>query len=802
MIVQNKFPSRTASCQLAIVGEAPGEEEERTGIPFTGASGRLLNKFLIQNKIDRDDVFLGNCVQSRPFKNNIKVFKEFSIERVQGANQLAEDIIKADPNCILLLGQTPLTLAGIDYAKIGVFRGSIFKCDKIGSPFYGRKCVAALHPAYCLRSQKDVPLLQFDIGRAAEERHTKELILPQRKFYVEQSSSEIIRLLDQITEGTVSIDIEGGIDVGIRCVGVSINPSWGFIVNIHDFSESEKYRIFRALVRLLRDPNVAKVLQNGLYDAFCFAWLWKVVVVNQRFDTMLSGWEHYPELPKGLDTQVSIWLRDPYYKNQRKAQDKLAFYSYCVTDACVTLDIHKRHMEEFKPDQKAHYDFNVGLLPAFLYMELRGIKYNREGSNERLAEIELSMSQIQSKLDFVNGGPININSPKQMAEFLYVKLKFPSQYKKNEEGENVITTDIGALLTLVKKFEHNTLYDVMKWRKFDSQREQLNFKTDADGRMRCQYNIVGTETGRLTCYASPTGSGTNLTTIMKQNRDLFVADENYWFFQCDLEGADGWTVAAHCARLGDDRMLKDYQFEPIIKPARVIALMYLRYVEGDHAGAAMINKMSREELVDLIRSTEIPDWLYFACKRVQHGSNYLLGPITMANVILKDSWNQLGEPCWVEPKICKDLQTLYMSRYKGVAWWHQDTGARIRRNPTMECASGHTRQFFSPPGDHETLREALAHEPQANTTYSTNRAARELYHNPNNRRGKRFIVEPLHQVHDALCGQFHKDDLERARVIISNAFNQSVTIAGLDLVIPYEGHYGPNWSSKYKEGKI
>ncbi len=81
---------------------------------------------------------------------------------------------------------------------------------------------------------------------------------------------------------------------------------------------------------------------------------------------------------------------------------------------------------------------------------------------------------------------------------------------------------------------------------------------DPDGRVRCSYNVVGTDTGRLSCQGSPTGSGMNLQTVTKKLRHLFLADPGYHFFQCDLAGADGWTVAAECASLGDPTMLNDY----------------------------------------------------------------------------------------------------------------------------------------------------------------------------------------------------------------------------------------------------
>ena len=71
---------------------------------------------------------------------------------------------------------------------------------------------------------------------------------------------------------------------------------------------------------------------------------------------------------------------------------------------------------------------------------------------------------------------------------------------------------------------------------------------------------------------------------------------------------------------------------------------------------------------------------------------------------------------------------------------------------------------------------------------------RNLVYDPENRdeRG-RYIIEPLHQVHDAVIGQFPIDKLDWATAKLKTYFNNPMTIAGKTLVIPYEGEYGSYW---------
>lgn len=55
--------------RLMFVGEAPGENEDKTGVPFVGAAGKLFDKYLAAVGIDRKDVYIANILKCRPPKN-------------------------------------------------------------------------------------------------------------------------------------------------------------------------------------------------------------------------------------------------------------------------------------------------------------------------------------------------------------------------------------------------------------------------------------------------------------------------------------------------------------------------------------------------------------------------------------------------------------------------------------------------------------------------------------------------------------------------------------------------------------
>lgn len=723
-------------------------------------------------------------------------------ELLANTPRLRSHLLSYAPNLVVLVGQNALTAAGDPSRKINDWRGSVFVCDVSDSPLYGFKCIAVNEPETLRKDWSRFPLFNLDVGRIVRESVTPEHRPVERLFIPDCSADQAIERLTALMNyhAPVALDIEGGIG-NVTCISFSTHPLLAFNVPLETYTDSELARVLPVLSRFLDSP-VPKVLQNSLYDNFVLSWFLRTPIRNVLHDTMLSGWEIYPELPKGLGTQVSIWTDEPFYKAERKMDNRLVHYTYCCKDSACTLEIHEKHLAVLSrtPSALDHYKLNVELLRPLLYMQLRGIDYDKTSAALELTVVNNKLFSYQKAINDIaslkSGGrltSINPRSPAQLKELLYRICHYPEQFVKKKVNDETIaseSTNVDSLLELKKQYtgpDHEILDLILANRKHEELRKQLETTTDSDGRVRCAYNVVGTETGRLTCYKSPTGSGANLQTITKKLRHLYRSDPGHHFFQCDLSGADGWTVAAHCLRLGDPTMFDDYIYG--LKPAKIIALMY-RY-------GAEVNRWDREKLRQASEDVneEGPDgWLYFACKRVQHGSNYGLGRNRMSDQILKDSFKLLGRAVVVAPSDCAALQKLYLDyRYTGVKLWQADIKRIVQTVGVLPCASGHSRRFFGRREDHETYMQALAHEPQANTTYATNLAIHKLYHDPENREGRRLIIEPLHQVHDALCGQFPIDKKDWAVKKIRSYFATPLQIAGMTITIPFAGGYGKSW---------
>lgn len=804
--IPNRQPDFVLQKKLAIVARHPIGDDLAEKAPFGGATGRM-----IFNTLARHGIARASCLMA--YLDN-----DIAGTSTTGT-QLIADLKAFQPNCILALDYSDKPallpwLRSTPKLKVTQWRGSILQVLHPELPPF--KFIPTFHPQSVFKNWDYSPLFFFDLKRAADESSFAELQLPERNFDLNADYYACIAKLQSLQPGmTIALDIEGGVR-GMSCISFATSPRDAFIIPWNTFTLQQQCDMVPELSRVLGDPRIKKILQNCLYDNFVLTYAYRMPIRGIVSDTMLSGWEIYPELPKSLGTQASIWTREPYYKDDRSSDDNRTLWEYCCRDSAVTFEIAQQHQTALSPAALSHYEFNLALLEPVLYMELRGIRYDKATAQAEEAAIYKEMSDLQAAIDKRAGTPVNNNAPKQMCNVLYSILKYPPQYPMDKEtkgrDKTRLTSNVDACLELMKLNPDDAfMANVLRWRSLDKLRLAVTTGVDPDGRVRCAYNVVGTETGRFTCYESPTGSGFNLQTVTGDLRKLYLADEGYSFFQNDLSGADGWTVAAHCKRLGDPTMYDDYMHG--IKPAKVIALLYKH--------GTVVNTWSREDIVKAskdINESGSTGWLYFACKRVQHGTNYGLGKARMADQILKDSYKKQGKTIYVSPQDCVKLQQLYLSRYSGVARWQKWVKDQVQTGK-MSCASGHVRRFFGRYDAHTTYMAALAHEPQANTTYATNLALLNLWRDPENNvrflrsnagqhtlsrlpsdvaeyvvnTKRRLIIEPLHQVHDALCGQFPTHLAGWAGGKLRTYFDNPLEIAHQTITIPYDGGYGPSW---------
>jgi DNA polymerase len=148
------FSRKTALCgvgnetaEVMIVGEAPGSNEDHTGIPFVGRSGKLLDKMLVESDLPRNCVYITNAVRCRP-----KIGRSPKITEIRKcAPFLSKGIDIVEPRLIIPKGNSALKSLGIimniDFGNISEARKNIYQIDEMF-------ILPQFHPAAVLRNPK------------------------------------------------------------------------------------------------------------------------------------------------------------------------------------------------------------------------------------------------------------------------------------------------------------------------------------------------------------------------------------------------------------------------------------------------------------------------------------------------------------------------------------------------------------------------------------------------------------------------------------------------------------------------
>ncbi|MFO7590796.1 MAG: uracil-DNA glycosylase [Acidimicrobiia bacterium] len=136
------FGAGNRSARLVFVGEAPGAEEDRTGVPFVGRSGQLLTRLIEGIGMTRDDVYIANVVKCRPPGNRDPLPAEIGACRPYLEAQL--DLLR--PSVVVTLGNFATKLLLDTKEGITKLRGRSFpfrRGDSVVLP--------TLHPSAVLR---------------------------------------------------------------------------------------------------------------------------------------------------------------------------------------------------------------------------------------------------------------------------------------------------------------------------------------------------------------------------------------------------------------------------------------------------------------------------------------------------------------------------------------------------------------------------------------------------------------------------------------------------------------------------
>lgn len=746
---------------LALVGEAPGPDEERMGRPFAGASGHLLDQLLNAAQIDRSKCYITNVSKIRPPANN---FAKFYYEEgkfgyptmalLNAREELWAELKSVRPKVVVALGAEALK-ALTQHQSIQTYRGMMID-------HFGQRILPTFHPAYLLRgAYGERPIVEADLRKAI--RQARFPSQPTTNFNLDPTFDEVMFFLRQ-RHARLGVDIET-VDNTTRMIGFAWNKYDAICVHFmrgtsHRWSAEEEAQICVELDKLFRDRSTEKVLQNLMYDCTVMAKEFGFVLENLTFDTMLGQHTLFPELPKDLGFLCSIYTDHPMYWGYDRG-DWRSTAEYNCMDCVVTVEAADKITEEMhKAGTRDFYKRIVHpTVLALLYVQSRGVKIDLAARAEIDAQTVQEMAEIKLALATALGFELNPNSPPQVQELVYRKWKLPTQFDPKTKRP---TTNDDALSFLAKKFPQHS-YVLGKILEYRQKRVLLStfVRMTLDGdRVRTSYNVGGTVTGRLSSSSTIEGVGGNLQNIPRGKfRRIFVADPGKVIIKADLSQAE-YRVLIWKARIM--RVIARWQTDPNFN----------------------IHMWNASENIFRIPVGQVTADQYSKSKQGVYGANYNIGYLKVSKMYNMD------------PKESKFILSRYHEAVPEVQGVYQKeiveelVATRVIINPLGR------RRTFCGRMDDETFRAAYSHYCQSTVADLLNLAIIDLHEVEMSQRGQDLGLNILLQVHDELVCQCDENKIPESVDAVRRAMEREILIPGNDvpLKIPCEIKVGRNWS--------
>lgn len=447
-------------------------------------------------------------------------------------------------------------------------------------------------------------------------------------------------------------------------------------------------------------------------------------------------------------------------------QDEMTnLWVYNGLDCCLTYEIIEKLKPLFNFNTSRMYNWVFSSQAVALEMMFKGLRVDKTKVHNLIKstqqEYDHYLSILNRFADAVWDAPLNPHSPAQLQKFFYNAMGIAPVKDRGK-----VKTDRKALEKIIPLYLYARpiaklvliLHDLGKILSV------LKSEVDPDGRMRCFYSVVGTETGRWNSSMNCMDSGTNLQNITNHLREIFIADEGKKLAYIDLQAAESKAVGYIT---GDEAYIKACD-------------------EGDaHTVVARLVWKDLPWTGDIKKDKEIASNTPFyrensirdMAKKGGHGTNYFGTPPTMAG--------HLHMPV----EVIADFQKKYFEEFPKIPEWHKKVIRSIQLDHKVTTCYGRERLFFGRADEGSTWREAIAYEPQSTIADTLNFAAWKVQ-----KRWQGKDVELLAQVHDAIVVQYDEDKEDEILPEILKEMIFPVPINGRTMIIGVDAETGWNWA--------
>jgi len=522
---------------IMVVGMNPGKQEDLDGFPFSGGSGRILDKLLYASGIRRSACWVTNVVKCTTPGNR----RPNTEELLACKPHLMKEMDMFKPNVVIALGDVALEML---CGKKGItkYRGSILPV----ASWISHKCkvVPTFHPSYLMRGQQHFwSTVEADMAKALKHSTSPEISLVETHYETYDGNTGDTWIKDNLMNSSIpiSFDIE---TPGVlqpwkgRPLGISFSWAEGCAMNFN------WYKNFHIIKAIMEGP-APKIVQRGTFDVY-YMMYWGVKTNNLWFDTKVGQHLLAPQLPNDLAYLVSVHTDIPYYKPGGKGggvmkmtAKELAKYNNEDADGTrrVAMEMVKETEEYGQTELMAN---QMLLVKTISKMQIRGVKVDLEAVRSELQHISETIDHTEELFLSKN---INIRSGAQLGDliiglgFKLPKTKSGKQYRTNREALEKL-----APHPVIKKILQFKTLDKLRSTFLNGMKQRL-----VEGRIHTTYSITGTKTGRLS------SRDPNLQNVPEVVRNIFIPDGDV-FVNADYKGFEVAMLAAIC---GDKKMQQD-----------------------------------------------------------------------------------------------------------------------------------------------------------------------------------------------------------------------------------------------------
>ncbi len=401
------------------------------------------------------------------------------------------------------------------------------------------------------------------------------LPIPERNYKTILTINDLNTIIARIQKvGFVSVDLETtSLDTTeAHIVGFSLATTSDDACYIPTGHHDEKVPlhlsnedVLHAMKPIFENPKIGKLGQNLKYDMMVLL-NHGIQLAGIRDDSMLAAYVLDPTRASfsmdSLAHQALGYKTITYEDVTTRPEGKVGFdqvpvdeaTAYAAEDADIALQLCQHFSAKLQgtPLDDVYRNIELPLIPVLAAMETKGIRVDLDALAALSVEFSGRMTEVEQRIVREVGHEINLASPKQLAELLFVELGYPA-LKKTKTG---FSTDQEVLEQLAETYplagwiiEHRMLAKLCSTY-VDSLPKMLNPRT---GRVHTSYRQTGTATGRLS------SSDPNLQNIPIRTEDglrirkAFVADEGYVLVSADYSQIELRILAHLC----DDQSFRD-----------------------------------------------------------------------------------------------------------------------------------------------------------------------------------------------------------------------------------------------------